>query len=76
MPQISLYIDESTLKKVETLAKNEHKSISKWVRLRIKNSIEKIWPENYFSLFGSVIDKKFDQPKDLKSKNDAPREKL
>ena len=76
MPQISLYIDKPTLKKVETLAKKEKKSISKWVRLRIKKSMEKTWPENYFSLFGSVKDKKFDRPKDLKTKNDAPREML
>ena len=54
----------------------QKKSISKWVRLRIKKSMEKTWPENYFSLFGSMTDKKFDRPKDLKSKNDAPREKL
>ena len=36
MPQISSYIDASTLKKVKSLSKNEHKSISKWVGLRIK----------------------------------------
>ena len=76
MPQISLYIDESTLKKVETMAKNERKSISKWVRLRIKKSIEKTWPENYFTLFGRVKDKKFERPKGLKLKNDVTREKL
>ena len=76
MPQISLYIDEFTLKKVETLAKNERKSISKWVRLRIKKSIEKTWPENYFTLFGRVTDKKFARPKGLKLKNDVTREKI
>ena len=76
MPQISLYIDKPTLKKVETLAKKEKKSISKWVQLRIKKSMEKTWPENYFSLFGSVIDKKFIRHKELKSKDDAHREEL
>ena len=76
MPQISLYIDESTLKKVEILAKNERKSISKWVGLRIKNSIEKTWPENYFSLFGRVTDKKFKRPKEVSLKNDITRENL
>ena len=76
MPQISLYIDEATLKKVETLAKKENKSISKWVRIRIKESLENAWPDNYFSLFGSVRDKKFVRPKALKPKNDVTREKL
>jgi hypothetical protein len=76
MPQISLYIDEATLKRVETLAKKEHKSISKWVRIRIKDSLENSWPDNYFSLFGSVADKNFVRPKGLKPKNDVTREKL
>jgi hypothetical protein len=76
MPQISLYIDKPTLKKVETMAKREKKSISKWVRLRIKKSMEKTWPENYFSLFGSVTDKKFIRLKEIEFKNDAHREEL
>jgi hypothetical protein len=76
MPQISLYIDKPTLKKVETLAKKEKKSISKWVRLRIKKSMENTWPDNYFSLFGSVTDKKFIRYKELEFKIDAHREKL
>lgn len=76
MPQISLYIDKSTLKKVETLAKKEKKSISKWVRLRIKKSMDKTWPDDFFSLFGSVTDKKFVRPDELELKIDVPREKL
>jgi len=76
MLQISLYIDEATLKKVATLAKKEHKSISKWVRIRIKDSLENSWPDNYFSLFGSVTDKKFVRPKGLRVKVDVTREKL
>ena len=40
MPQISLYIDEETLKKVEKAAKKEHISISKWVGNNIKRSFE------------------------------------
>jgi len=76
MPQISLYIDKPTLKKVETMAKREKKSISKWVRLRIKKSMEKTWPENYFSLFGSMTDKKFIRLKEREFKNDAHREEL
>ncbi len=40
MPQISLYIDEETLKKIEKAAKKEHLSISKWVGNNIKRSFE------------------------------------
>jgi len=40
MPQISLYIDEETLSKIEKAAKKEHISISKWVGNNIKRSFE------------------------------------
>ena len=76
MPQISLYIDKSTLKKVEVLAKIERKSISKWVRTRIENSIEKNWPENYFLLFGSVSDQQLKRPEEIDLQNDTEKEIL
>jgi len=76
MPQISLYIDEPTLKKLEILAKREHKSISKWVRIRIKNAIDQTWPENYFSLYGSVSDEQFAKPEQPGTNMDISREKL
>jgi hypothetical protein len=37
MPQVSLYIDEDTLKKLEERVKQNHESLSKWVGDRIKN---------------------------------------
>ncbi len=76
MPQISLYIDEATLRKVEILAKNERKSISKWVRIKIKNVLDTSWPDNYFALFGSIPDKKFDRPKVPDYKTDVIREQI
>jgi PHD/YefM family antitoxin component YafN of YafNO toxin-antitoxin module len=56
MPQISLYIDEETLKKIEKAAKREHLSISKWVGNNIRRSFKSEYPENYFDLYGSVKD--------------------
>ena len=56
MPQISLYIDEETLKKIEKAAKKEHVSISKWVGNNIKRTFKSEYPENYFDLYGSVKD--------------------
>jgi PHD/YefM family antitoxin component YafN of YafNO toxin-antitoxin module len=56
MPQISLYIDEETLKKIEKAAKKEHISISKWVGNNIRRSFKSEYPENYFDLYGSVKD--------------------
>lgn len=76
MSQISLYIDEGLLDKIEKVASVEHLSISKWVRKKIKNALNNNWPEGYFSLYGSVNDNGFVKPKDLKFKNDIKREKI
>ena len=54
MPQISLYIDNKTLKKIEIAAKLEHLSISKYVVRKLNETMNKSWPENYPNLFGSI----------------------
>ncbi len=76
MPQISLYIDEKTLRKIEKAAKAEKKSISKWVSSKIKSSLENKWPKDYFNLFGSIKDPSFNEPDDLKEKTNLKRESL
>ena len=59
MPQISLYIDEDTLKKIALAAKTEKTSLSKWVVSKLREAIAHSWPENYGALFGSITDKAF-----------------
>lgn len=59
MPQLSLYIDDETLLKIETAAKINKTSISKWVSERLRESLANTWPDNYCSLFGSVEDDSF-----------------
>ncbi|EKR55187.1 hypothetical protein [Leptospira interrogans] len=71
-----LYLDKETLKKIEAAAKKEKISISQWVRVKIQSSLENIWPENYFQLFGSIQDQSFSEPKKLKFKADLKRENL
>lgn len=76
MPQISLYIDEKTLKKVETAAMRQHVSISKWVAEQIRSKIEPVYPVGYENLFGSIADLQPIDPQELDYKNDAPREEF
>ncbi|MBM9578655.1 toxin-antitoxin system, antitoxin component [Leptospira sp. 201903070] len=76
MPQVSLYLDQDTLKKIETAAKKEKISISQWVRVKIQSSFDKSWPEEYFNLFGSIQDESFSEPKRLKFASDTKREEL
>ena len=76
MPQLSLYVDSNTLKKVEYAAKRENISISQWVKVKIQKSIDKNWSEDYFTLFGSIKDESFQAPKKLTFKSDTKRQKL
>jgi len=76
MAQLSLYIDEKTLKKIELAAKIENISISKYVTKKLNDSLKDSWPDKYDSLFGSITDETFKPVKPLNNKNDIPREKL
>lgn len=76
MPQLSLYIDDETLSRIEAAAKINKTSISKWVSERLKESLAKSWPENYGSLFGSVDDDSFIVQKHKSFSDDSKRETL
>lgn len=76
MPQISLYVDEKTLKQIENAAKSEKKSISKWVSSKLKSSLHNKWPEGYFNLFGGIKDNTFTEPEDLTENNNIKREQI
>lgn len=76
MPQLSIYIDEITLKQIETVAKIEHISISKYVVKKLHESMHSKWPENYEELYGSIKDESFKIGKVESFKEDAKREEL
>jgi len=76
MPQISLYIDESTLRKVEGAAARQHVSISKWVAEQIRAKVEPVFPKNFEGLFGSITDDSFSRPVELNVESDSPREQF
>ncbi len=73
MPQISLYIDEKTLEKVESAAKRQHLSISKWVAEQIRAKVDPIYPVDFEDLFGSIHDDSFVAPSKLNFNQDADR---
>ena len=76
MPQLSLYVDAETLKKIEKAAELEHTSISKWVTSKIAEHLEKNWPENYKSLYGSIDDNSFCAETIKDFSGDTEREEL
>ena len=76
MPQLSIYIDEQTLKQIEIAAKIEHLSISKYAVKKLNESMHSNWPEHYEELYGSIMDDTFKVKRIDSFKNDAPREEL
>jgi hypothetical protein len=76
MPQLSIYIDEQTLKQIEIAAKIERLSISKYAVKKLNESMHSKWPEHYEELYGSIKDDAFKVERIDSFKNDAPREEL
>ena len=76
MPQISLYIDEKTLKKIENAAMRQHVSISKWVAQQLRSKVEPVYPAGFEDLFGSIQDDTFVEPDEISFDYDAQREAL
>ncbi|GHV93016.1 hypothetical protein AGMMS50268_35190 [Spirochaetia bacterium] len=74
MPQISLYIDSDTLKKVERRAQQDEISISKWVGEYIKRSISDEYPESFLKLCGALKDIPFEIPTQGQFEADSLRE--
>ncbi|MEK7748302.1 MAG: hypothetical protein AAB300_04435 [Nitrospirota bacterium] len=73
MPQISLYIDENTLKKVENAALRRHMSLSKWVVEQIRRQVAPIYPKEFENLFGSITDETFMEPIEINRYVDIER---
>ena len=76
MAQISIYIDDSTLKQIEIAAGKDHDSISKWVKKRLVSSLKTAWPKDYFDLFGALKDDSFKRPAGMKFSKDRKRQIL
>jgi len=76
MPQISLYIDKETLKKVQKAADAEKTSISKWVGRQLKKTLQADYPQDFYKLFGSIRDESFTIPERESFDWDARRESL
>lgn len=74
MPQLSLYIDKETLERIESAARKEQLSLSKFVVSRVRDSLDRQWAPTVTALFGSVTDPSFGV--EPPAGNDKPRESL
>ena len=76
MPQLSLYIDETTLKKLEKAAKIEQLSVSRYAVKKLNEVLNTTWPAHYSDLFNSIQNKSFSVSKSSSFSDDTPREPL
>ena len=76
MAQVTIYLPDLILKKINALAKSEALSVSSWVKNKLMGSIEDTWPEDYFGLFGSLEDSDLTRPEELDVGQDTRRTKL
>ncbi len=76
MAQVSLYLDEHTLRRIETAARREHESLSTWVKKHLVTVLQTRWPERYFELFGALARESFTRPAQPSFARDARRQRL
>jgi hypothetical protein len=76
MAQLTVYLDDGTLKKVGMAARREHRSISQWVKQRLVGALSHTWPAGYFELFGSLADESFERPPQPSLSRDVRRTAL
>jgi hypothetical protein len=76
MAQLTIYIDQDTIRKIENAAAESNVSVSRWVRDRIETALKDQWPASFSRLFGALSGTDFEEPEELDYKNDASREKI
>ena len=74
MPQLSLYLDEDSMRLLRERAGEEGVSLSRYAGAAIEERVASSgWPEGYWGLYGSIDDESFSVPDDLDFSLDRPR---
>ena len=77
MSQLTIYLEEDTLKKIDLHSHRENLSISKWVKRCILKTLDDKLQPGYFSVFGSLADEEsFSRPPEGNYAADLHRESL
>ena len=53
MPQVTIYLDEDTQKRVKKAARAEGTSLSKWIAASLREKTESTWPKAFLELAGA-----------------------
>ena len=73
MPQVTLYVDEETDRRMRAAAQRAGVSLSRWIRDLIRGKTANEWPESVANLAGAWADYAEDRKSDT---DDVPREPL
>jgi hypothetical protein len=76
MSQMTIYLDDASIKAIKRSARRERVSVSNWARRRLSESVRDAWPEGYFSLFGALRDSDLARPSQTDLAADADRQEL
>lgn len=76
MPQVTIYLDKDTQKRVKKAARAEGVSLSKWITASLREKTESTWPKAFLELAGAFPD--FPTLEELRryGRSDAKREVL
>jgi len=73
MPQLSLYLDDETMKELRENAAREKSSLSKYVTDMLRDKRKSAWPKGYWDIYGALQDSSFVIPDELSFADDVPR---
>lgn len=76
MAQLTIYLDESSLKAIKQKAKKERTSVSRWTRKRLIESLDLDWDEDYFDVLGALSESDLRRPEQPRTPGDVRREKI
>ncbi|CDD68010.1 putative uncharacterized protein [Eggerthella sp. CAG:368] len=65
MPQLSLYLDDTTMDVLRRSAEKEGVSLSHYARRLIQDQASSAWPVSFWGTYGSVKDDSFVAPEEL-----------
>ncbi len=67
MPQLSLYLDDASMKSLRKAAAKKGTTMSKYVCDVLNDQPDEshLWPQNFFDLYGACKDETFVEPEDI-----------
>jgi hypothetical protein len=76
MSQMTIYLDDASVRAIKRSAKREHVSVSNWARRRLCEAVRDTWPTDFFTAFGALRDSDLERPPQPSPASDAKRQEL